>query len=174
MCHHDGRKGSAPDVKRITSDDEPWGNVFVVHSRSIYQIITNNSKSMGIFQRSSRAAPTSQASVARQHGIHWPLFASSALLCALSIVIFSLVSSMVAWLLDQKHHVHTYQVDWPGNPTQINVEPKNLWTDQGHESNGLAVYGFFLGIFGMLTAWRMRKAGQVCRMKLFPPTRTAC
>ncbi|KAB2110098.1 hypothetical protein AG0111_0g1222 [Alternaria gaisen] len=70
---------------------------------------------------------------------------------------------MVAWLLDQKHHVHTYQVDWPGNPTQINVEPKNLWTDQGHESNGLAVYGFFLGIFGMLTAWRMRNAGQAPR-----------
>ncbi|KAH8641974.1 hypothetical protein IG631_04915 [Alternaria alternata] len=124
---------------------------------------------MGIFQRSSRAAPTSQASVARQHGIHWPLFASSALLCALSIVIFSLVSSMVAWLLDQKHHVHTYQVDWPGNPTQINVEPKNLWTDQGHESNGLAVYGFFLGIFGMLTAWRMRKAGQTTGQRIREP-----
>lgn len=72
---------------------------------------------------------------------------------------------MVAWLHDQKHQVHVYHVNWPGNPTQINVEPKNLWTDQGHESNGAAVYGFFLGIFGMVTAWRMRETGQVWQMR---------
>jgi hypothetical protein len=173
VCHHNGRKGSAPDVKRITLDDEPWGSVFVVHSRSIHQLATNNSINMGMFQQSPRAAPVSQTSVERRQGIHWPLFASSAWLCALSTIIFSLISSMVAWLLDQKHHVHAYQVDWPGNPTELNVEPKNLWTDQGHESNGLAVYGFFLGVFGMLTAWRMRKTGQVWQMKSYPSTCTA-
>lgn len=119
---------------------------------------------MGIFRQSPRAAPASQTSVVRRHNLHWPLFASSAILCALSIALFGLLSSMVAWLLDQKHNVHSYRVNWPGNPVQLNVEPKNLWADQGHESNGLGVYGFFLGVFGMVTAWRMSKAGQVWQM----------
>jgi hypothetical protein len=44
----------------------------------------------------------------------------------------------------------------------LNVEPKNLWVDQGHESNGAAGYGFFVGLFGMVTAWRMRNAQRVC------------
>lgn len=87
----------------------------------------------------------------------WPLFASNAILSALSITNLALISSMVAWLLDQKHNVHSYRIDWPGNTVQLNVEPKNLWVDQGHESNGVAGYGFFLGIFGMITAWRMRR-----------------
>jgi hypothetical protein len=118
---------------------------------------------MELLQPSPRTAPTSQTFVAKRQKIHWPLFASSALLCALSIATFGLISSMVAWLLDQKHQVHIYYVNWPGNPTQINVEPKKLWTDQGHASNGVAVYGFFLGVFGMLTAWRMARTGQVCK-----------
>ncbi|USP77715.1 1-acylglycerol-3-phosphate acyltransferase [Curvularia clavata] len=65
---------------------------------------------------------------------------------------------MVGWLLKQKHDVHVYQINWPGNETLLNVLPKNLWVDQGHESNGVAGYGFFLGLFSMLTAWRMRNA----------------
>jgi hypothetical protein len=68
---------------------------------------------------------------------------------------------MVAWLSKQKHEVHTYQVDWPGNLTPLQVEPQNMWVDQGHESNGVSGYGFFLGIFGMITAWRLHKTGRV-------------
>jgi hypothetical protein len=69
---------------------------------------------------------------------------------------------MVAWLLKQKHEVHTYQVNWPGNLTPLQVEPKNMWVDQGHESNGVSGYGFFIGIFGMITAWRLRKGRVRC------------
>jgi len=65
---------------------------------------------------------------------------------------------MVAFLLDQKHNVHSYLINWPGDPVPLNVLPENLWLNQGHESNGVAGYGFFLGIFGMITAWRMRRA----------------
>ncbi|KAJ4375968.1 hypothetical protein N0V83_001248 [Neocucurbitaria cava] len=67
---------------------------------------------------------------------------------------------MVGFLLEQKHHVHSFEIDWPANTAQLNVLPKNIWLDQGHESNGVAGYGFFLGIFGMITAWRLRKAGR--------------
>ena len=99
----------------------------------------------------------------------WPLFAASFVLSALSITNLGLISSLVGWLLRQKHHVHFYQVDWPGNETRLNVLPKNLWVDQGHESNGVAGYGFFLGLFAMLTAWRMRTAQRVCwRHMLWP------
>lgn len=76
---------------------------------------------------------------------------------------------MVAWLLEQKHEVHTYQINWPGNVTPLNVEPKNLWVDQGHESNGAAAYGFFVGILGMITAWRMRTAQRVRQMHVTRP-----
>jgi len=116
---------------------------------------------MELLQPSPRTAPASMTLMARRQKINWLLFASSALLCALSTTVLGLISSVVAWIHDQKHQVHVYHVNWPGNPTQINVEPKNVWTDQGHESNGAAVYGFFLGILGMWTAWRMRKTGQV-------------
>jgi hypothetical protein len=128
---------------------------------------------MELLQHSPRTAPASLTLMARRQKAHWPLFISSALLCALSITVFGLISSMVAWLLDQKHQVHVYHVNWPGNPTQINVEPKKLWTDQGHESNGVAVYGFFLGVLGMVTAWRTRRVGQVWQMKLSPVFRIA-
>lgn len=68
---------------------------------------------------------------------------------------------MVAWLLDQKHNIHSFQIDWPASSFALNVEPEHLWTNHGHESNGVAGYGFFLGLFGMITAWRLRKAGRV-------------
>lgn len=74
---------------------------------------------------------------------------------------------MVGFLLDQKHNVHSYQINWPEDSVALNVLPKNLWLNQGHESNGVAGYGFFLGIIGMITAWRMRKAGRVCRIFLY-------
>lgn len=65
---------------------------------------------------------------------------------------------MVGFLLDQKHHVHAYSINWPASPFLLNVEPAHLWTDQGHESNGVAGYGFFLGLFGMFVAWRVKKS----------------
>lgn len=56
-------------------------------------------------------------------------------------------------------NVGTYQVNWPGRPghIQLKVEPEHLWVDQGHTSNGVAGYGFFLGLFGVYVAWRQRK-----------------
>ncbi|KAF2847393.1 hypothetical protein T440DRAFT_492007 [Plenodomus tracheiphilus IPT5] len=116
---------------------------------------------MAITQHLHRTRPTSSASSTRptQTSIHfWPLFASNALLSALSIINLALISSMVAWLLDQKHNVHSFEIGWSGSSVALNVEPENLWVDHGHESNGAAGYGFFLGIFGMITAWRMRGA----------------
>jgi hypothetical protein len=65
---------------------------------------------------------------------------------------------MVGFLLDQKHNVHSYRINFPGAPFDLNVEPKNLWVDQGHTSNGVAGYGFFLGLFGMFVAWKVRKS----------------
>lgn len=91
----------------------------------------------------------------------WPMFLSNFVLSALSITNLALISSMVAWLLDQKHNVHSFLISWPGNDVALNIEPKNLWVDQGHESNGVAGYGFFLGIFGMITAWRLRRTQRV-------------
>ncbi|PVH96721.1 hypothetical protein DM02DRAFT_731001 [Periconia macrospinosa] len=83
---------------------------------------------------------------------------SNALLSALSIAELGLISSMVGFILDQKHHVRTYTVDWPDQTVQLVVLPtdKNLWTDHGHASNGLAGYGFFLGLFGVIVAFRQR------------------
>ncbi|KAF1943701.1 hypothetical protein EJ02DRAFT_443207 [Clathrospora elynae] len=109
------------------------------------------------FDRATTASHT-VTTTPRSSPVFWPLFASCFLLSALSITNLALISSMVAWLLEQKHNVHTLQIDWPGNTTPLNVEPKDMWTDQGHESNGVAGYGFFLGIFGMMTAFRIRKA----------------
>jgi hypothetical protein len=82
---------------------------------------------------------------------------SSALLSAVSISELGLISSMVGFLHDQKDNVHTYKINW--TPTvQLAVEPKHLWTDQGHTSNGVAGYGFFLGLFGLFVAWKVRKS----------------
>lgn len=85
------------------------------------------------------------------------IFLSSALLSALSISNLGLISSMVGFLHHEKDHVGTYQVDW-STPVQLKVEPKHLWTDQGHTSNGVAGYGFFLGLFGLFVAWKQRRA----------------
>jgi hypothetical protein len=82
---------------------------------------------------------------------------SSALLSAISISELGLISSMVGFLHDQKDNVHTYKINWTHNTVQLVVEPKHLWTDQGHTSNGVAGYGFFLGLFGLFVAWKARK-----------------
>ncbi|KAF2251630.1 hypothetical protein BU26DRAFT_529053 [Trematosphaeria pertusa] len=86
-----------------------------------------------------------------------PIFLSSALLSALSISNLGLISSMVGFLHKQKDDIGTYQINWPGNTVQLVVEPQHLWVDQGHTSNGVAGYGFFLGLFGLYVAWRQRK-----------------
>ncbi|KAH7377680.1 hypothetical protein BKA66DRAFT_513521 [Pyrenochaeta sp. MPI-SDFR-AT-0127] len=114
---------------------------------------------MGFAQYFQRTTPTSHTmNTSRNPTGVWPLFASNAVLTVLSLTNLALISSMVAWLLDQKHNVRSYRIEWPGNTAQLNVEPRNLWVDQGHESNGAAVYGFLLGIFGMITAWRLRRS----------------
>jgi hypothetical protein len=54
-------------------------------------------------------------------------------------------------------------VNWPGRTVQLVTHPKNLWTNQGHESNGVAGYGFFLGLIAIYVAWRQRRRlGKVC------------
>lgn len=85
----------------------------------------------------------------------WSVFISNAVLSALSISNLGLISSMVGFLHHEKDHVKAYEVAWPGNTIQLAVEPKHLWTDQGHESNGVAGYGFFLGLYGLFVAWRL-------------------
>lgn len=96
-----------------------------------------------------------------------PIFLSSALLSALSISNLGLISSMVGFLHKQKDDIGTYQINWPGNTVQLVVEPQHLWVDQGHTSNGVAGYGFFLGLFGLYVAWRQRKRqGRVCLLVL--------
>lgn len=117
---------------------------------------------MGPVQYAHHGSQTTLSSGASAaSSLFWPIFLSFAMLSALSIAELGLISSMVGWLLDQKHHVHSFQIDWPASSFALNVEPEHLWVNQGHESNGVAGYGFFLGLFGMLTAWRLRKAGRV-------------
>jgi hypothetical protein len=116
---------------------------------------------MGITQYFHRATPASSTTSPRTtaaSSLFWPLLISNFVLSALSIANLGLISSMVGWLLDQKHNVHTFRIDWPGNAFDLNVEPANLWVDQGHTSNGVAGYGFFLGLFGMFVAWRTRRS----------------
>ena len=119
---------------------------------------------MGILQKLHRTAATPNTTTTKPEKSQtiWPLLASNALLSALSIVNLGLISSVVAWLLAQKHNVHSYRIDWPANTVELNVEPENLWVDQTYESIGVAAYGFLLGIFGMITAWRLKKAARVC------------
>ncbi|KAL5115450.1 hypothetical protein ACEQ8H_006672 [Pleosporales sp. CAS-2024a] len=90
--------------------------------------------------------------------LFWPILVSNIVLSALSIANLGLISSMVGFLLDQKHHVHSYEVNSPGLTFSISVEPAHLWVNQGHTSNGVAGYGFFLGLFGIFVAWRVRRA----------------
>jgi hypothetical protein len=115
---------------------------------------------MGITQHFYSATAASSTTTARTSAssLFWPLLISNFILSALSISNLGLISSMVGFLLDQKHHVHSYRIDWPGTAFDLNVEPAHLWTDQGHTSNGVAGYGFFLGLFGMIVAWRVRKS----------------
>ncbi|KAJ4290269.1 hypothetical protein N0V90_010484 [Kalmusia sp. IMI 367209] len=91
----------------------------------------------------------------------WSMFVSNFVLSALSITNLGLISSMVGFILHQKDHVVTYQVNWPGNTVQLATHPKNLWVNQGHESNGVAGYGFFLGLIAMYIAYRQKhRAGK--------------
>jgi hypothetical protein len=116
---------------------------------------------MGItqhFHRATGASSTTASQMNPASSLFWPLFMANFVLSALSIVNLGLISSMVAFLLDQKHNVHSYRIDWPATAFDLNVEPAHLWTDQGHTSNGVAGYGFFLGLFGMIVAWRVRKS----------------
>lgn len=114
---------------------------------------------MGITQHFQRKMPTTMAAGHRTVSkSFWPLFASNFVLSALSITNLGLISSMVGFLLNQKHNVRSYKIDFQSSSFQLNVEPAHLWVDQGHESNGVAGYGFFLGLFGMFVAWRVRKS----------------
>jgi hypothetical protein len=116
---------------------------------------------MGITQYFRRTKPVSITSDARTtpaSSLFWPLFASNFILSALSIANLGLISSMVGFLLDQKHNVHSYRINWPATAFDLNVEPAHMWTDQGHTSNGVAGYGFFLGLLGMFIAWRVRRS----------------
>lgn len=86
-----------------------------------------------------------------------PLFVSQFVLSALSITNLGLISSMVGFLHQQKAGVKTYAVDWPNNNIDMKTLPAHIWLDQGHTSNGVAGYGFFLGLLGMFIAFRYQK-----------------
>jgi 4-amino-4-deoxy-L-arabinose transferase-like glycosyltransferase len=107
--------------------------------------------------RSAQRSNSQHTLSGQTDNMFWPLFLSNLLLSALSIANLGLVSSMVGFLHDQKDNVHSYEVAWPEGTVKLNVEPAHLWTDQGHASNGVAGYGFFLGLFGMYVAWRQRR-----------------
>ncbi|KAK7192074.1 hypothetical protein PSPO01_01646 [Paraphaeosphaeria sporulosa] len=99
-------------------------------------------------------------------GTFWFMFVSNFCLSALSITNLGLISSMVGFILHQKNEIVTYQVNWPEETVQLVTHPANLWTDQGHMSNGVAGYGFFLGLIAMYVACRQRhRAGK-------PPSKT--
>lgn len=86
-----------------------------------------------------------------------PLFVSQFVLSALSITNLGLISSMVGFLHQQKAGVKTYIVNWPSNHIEIKTLPAHIWLDQGHTSNGVAGYGFFLGLLGMFIAFKYQK-----------------
>jgi len=86
-----------------------------------------------------------------------PIFLSCFLLSALSITNLGLISTMVAFLHIQKTQVKSYVINWPGGPFKLEALPEHLWLDQGHTSNGVAGYGFFLGLLGLFVAFRQRK-----------------
>lgn len=113
------------------------------------------------FQRRTPADVSASTTSRKNSSGFLPLFVSNAILTALSITNLALLSSMVAWLLDQKRNVHSFQIEWSGSGVPLNVEPKTLWVEQGHTSNGVAGYGFFLGVFGMIVAWRVRRSSRV-------------
>ncbi|KAH9880982.1 hypothetical protein J1614_001475 [Plenodomus biglobosus] len=169
-CYHDGNKAQPQAGAYISSGS---AHVFVMPSfRSPTLPLPQQPRRaviMGIPQHFQRTRPTSSASSlsstkpAKASTNFWPLFSISALLSTLSMINVALISSMVAWLREQRHNVHSFQIGWSGKLTPLNVEPKHLWVAHGHESNVAAAYGFVLGIFGMMTAWRMRKASRPLR-----------
>lgn len=90
---------------------------------------------------------------------------SNAVLSALFIPNLSLKTSLVGFILDQKHHARTNEVHWTGNPVQLGVLPEHLWTDPGYESDGVAGYRFFLGVYGVfVTWWLIRRQSRVSFM----------
>lgn len=86
-----------------------------------------------------------------------PLCLSCLLLAIVSITEVGLVSSMVGFLYDQRHHVSGYQINWPDNTVLLRTMPEHLWVDQGHTTNGAAGYGFVIGIFGLVVAWMQQR-----------------
>jgi hypothetical protein len=139
-----------------------YGFCFIIFLPSTSKTIPGSFK-MG-FGSSSRSLASS---------LFWPILISNFVLSALSISNLGLISSMVGWLLNQKHNVHRYLINAPGTPFSLNFEPAHLWVDQGHTSNGVAGYGFFLGLFGMIVAWRIRKA-TVCSHSPMLPIDLTC
>ncbi|QDS71724.1 hypothetical protein FKW77_008680 [Venturia effusa] len=64
---------------------------------------------------------------------------------------------MVGFLHVQKYGPG-YAVQWsPNESIQMKPLPEHIWLDQGHTSNGVAGYGFFLGLLGMFVAFRYKK-----------------
>ncbi|KAH3920367.1 hypothetical protein HBI56_069140 [Parastagonospora nodorum] len=115
-------------------------------------------------QCTTAASSAQNAYINSASSLFWPVLISNFFLSALSIANLGIISSMVAFLLDQKHNVQRYEITSPGLPFFLNVEPAHLWVDQGHTSNGVAGYGFFLGLFGMFVAWRVRRATQPSKL----------
>jgi len=93
----------------------------------------------------------------------YSLFASNAVLAALSISNVALINSAAGWSLDQKRNARSFQIEWSGSATPLNVEPKRLWVGQVYASDAAGCYGLLLAVFGMFTAWRARNAGRALR-----------
>lgn len=127
-------------------------------NRSIIIIIMGISQH---FQR-TKATPGDSDTEATMDSTNFSsLLAVNAVLTALSITNVAFINSVIAWSVDQRHNVHSFQIEWSGSVTQLNVEPYSLWVGQCYESNAVACFGLLLGVFGMVTAWRAR-AGRVC------------
>src|SRR6266536_6710121 len=97
-----------------------------------------------------------------------PVFVSCALLAAVSITEVGLVSSMVGFLYDQRHHEKAYTINWSPSPVVLKAMPLHLLVDQGHTTNGAAGYGFVIGLAGLFVAWRQRRRhSRVCSILPF-------
>lgn len=90
--------------------------------------------------------------------LSWPLLVSNFILSLLCIANLGLISSTIAWQLDQKHNVRSYTIDWPQTTFDLNVQPARLWVEQVYISLAAAAYGVLLGLFGTFVAWRIRKS----------------
>jgi hypothetical protein len=87
----------------------------------------------------------------------WLIIVSNLILTLLSIANLGLISSTIAWQVDQKHNVHTYAISWPQTSFDLNVQPANLWASQVYVSLSAAAVGVVVGLSEMCGAWRMRK-----------------